>query len=920
MAQDYTDDYLGNELVTTPPPSSNTGSGKSGSSGGGGSSSKKKTTSTSTSNQTNIPIEAYTLDQVNAGRAKAGATPIQQSQIVDTHRSAVRSAVEKSRIETAQLMASQEQAKKQAEQNRADWDTWAKNTEIESNYYQSLNRIQDYKSDNGYDLVRYLRDNPNAEGVQTLKNAGFQNEDVNKAQIESLKTESLESFTDRYLAKNYKDKDYTESNLKDRKKLDNESYDEYYKRMATKDEVLRKATKAYTDKYGKGALALTGAARAGEIVVAPAFRALRPEVAIGDITKAEWAWTAIFGATTFIPATRGIAAEVRAGTSTGKAIQKIALAEIKAPFTMVTDPIGSTKSGLKSLGDIGETVVRTDKIPIEALEIRTSTVRIPVSKTGLGTTEAKELRSNVVTNVIKSDGTKATIKNTSVDLTPTALNKTSPAAVHASPDVRPFLEGAEIKTKYKPGTTIPMSAKEQGLFVAPNLHTRFTKSSAFGLSGGKSPIPGALIIRDEKILNTLQATDKIYIPKGSKVSVTEIESKLPVGINLPKPSQKLITRNMQNQKITLLVFGKPFTRAEIAQMKLIGAVDTVKNIFSPAYKLSKTGVSKEVDELAKTGNKIKTLEQDLKQAKLKNNKRQINRIENSLEDAKAKSRRLSDKIDTNYKSSRLNSVAIYTGDNYLVRSREDILRDNPTYARSSTNRSVTSERIGTTRNEQSGPDNRSSERVTKVTDNRTNYDNDRQPGNDRKITPDNRTPDNSKIREPDGRTPESEEGRTPDNRTPETRTFNESKGKFKPDIEMESKQSERTAKDRSNAVTWKQGIGYWIVYPDKSTEWSKDKPEGVREIPGPDKNKPNATIQVYKPQGKTKRIIEFDADMGIQDIKVRKSGNKIIDIRFKQDRNRMTSNPVKLRFKSEKRGKIYHTRVGKGEVISRRPL
>lgn len=907
MAQDYTDDYLGNELVTTPPPSSDTGSGKSGSSGGGGSSSKKKTTNTaSTQNQQNIPIEAYTLDQVNQGRAKAGVAPIQKSEIVERHRAAVKSAVEKSRIETEQLMAAQAQSKMQAEQNRTDWDRFAERTNTESNYYQALNRIQDYKSDNGYDLVRYLRDNPNTEGVKTLKNAGFKDDDVNKAQVESLKTESIESFTDRYLAKNYKGQGYTESELKDRKKRDNESYDEYYKRMTEKDAILREATKAYTDKYGKGALALTGAARVGEVVVAPAFRSLRPEVVIGDITKAEWAWTAIFGATTLVPATRGIAAEVRAGTSTGKAIGKITLAEIKAPFTMVANPVGSAKSGLKSLGDIGETVVRTDKIPIEALEIRTSTVRIPVKQTGLGTESAKTLRSDVVTNVIKSDGTKATIKDTALDLTPTALNKTSPAAVHASPDVRPFLEGAEIKVK--PG----MSQKEQGLFVAPTLHTRFTKSSAFGLSGGKSPIPGALIIRDKNILNQMQNTNKIY--RGT----TEIESKLATGTKLPKPSQILMTRDMQGNKLTLLVFGDKFSTREIAQMKILGAADTVKNIFSPAYKLSKTRVSKEVDELAKTGNKIKILEQDLKQAKLKNNKRQINRIENSLEDARAKSRRLSEKIDTNYKSSRINSVAIYTGDDYLVRSRNEILRDNPTYAKTTTNRESVSDRVSTSRIESRTPENRNVQETgrageNRIPENRADSSGSRQPIEDRRITPEGRTPENRETRIPDNRLPE--------NRTQEIMTGKELKGKGKlSDTGTKFKHSEHTAADRANAVTWKQGIGYWIVYPDKSIEWSKNKPEGVREISGPDKNKPNATIQVFKPQSKARRIVEFDADLGIQDIKVRKKGNRIVNIRFKQDRNRMTSNPVKLRFKSEKRGKIYHTRVGKGEVISRRPL
>jgi hypothetical protein len=128
-----------------------------------------------------------------------------------------------------------------------------------------------------------------------------------------------------------------------------------------------------------------------------------------------------------------------------------------------------------------------------------------------------------------------------------------------------------------------------------------------------------------------------------------------------------------------------------------------------------------------------------------------------------------------------------------------------------------------------------------------------------------------------------------------------------------------TSEDRANAVTWKQGIGYWIVFPDKSVDWSRTKPEGIKEVPGPDKNKPAATIQVYQPTRRGK-IQDFDADMGIQDVRVRKQGKRIISIGFKQDRGQRTNNPVRLGFKSTRQGKIYHTKIGKGEIISRRPL
>jgi hypothetical protein len=157
-----------------------------------------------------------------------------------------------------------------------------------------IDQLDEYKIGDGsnrhpyaYDIVSYLRDNPNAKSVDTLIKAGFNKEDIDKAQIESIKPISLEEFTADYLKKKYPDENYTESELKNRKKLDDESYDEYYQRLAKKDEILREATSAYVTKYGKGALAGTGIARVGEFVFSPS-RALRPEVTIRDISKEEW--------------------------------------------------------------------------------------------------------------------------------------------------------------------------------------------------------------------------------------------------------------------------------------------------------------------------------------------------------------------------------------------------------------------------------------------------------------------------------------------------------------------------------------------------------------------------------------------------------------------------------------------------------
>jgi myosin heavy subunit len=137
---------------------------------------------------------------------------------------------------------------------------------------------------------------------------------------------------------------------------------------------------------------------------------------------------------------------------------------------------------------------------------------------------------------------------------------------------------------------------------------------------------------------------------------------------------------------------------------------------------------------------------------------------------------------------------------------------------------------------------------------------------------------------------------------------------------VEVADKKRTAAELANAVTWKQGIGYWIVYPDNSAEFSRTKPDGVREVPGPDKNKPGATIQVYKPKPGG-RIRQTTGDMGIQDVTISRQGIKPVGIRFKGDRKQQTTNPVKFgKHKSIKKNHVYYTRIGRGDIISREPL
>jgi len=343
-------------------------------------------------------------------------------------------------------------------------------------------------------------------------------------------------------------------------------------------------------------------------------------------------------------------------------------------------------------------------------------------------------------------------------------------------------------------------------------------------------------------------------------------------------------------------------------MKLIGAGDTVKNIFKPAFKISKvTKSSKYVDDLSEVNTKIKVLEEKLKSARLTNKIKDIRRIEKRIEKRRSVARRLGDKIDDSYKPGRITPIAIYTGNTYLTRGRADIATNKPRRIGLEGRGMVLRGDTMLVRPEADIPDNRargepSQGKRIDITTKALEYD--------RPI----RRKEGIRIDAPYQIAKPTIRTNIPIDSKDESKKY---KGVY-PGKDMD-RITIHTETDMANAVTWKQGLGYWIVYPDKTTEFSISKPVGVKEVPGPDKNKPYATVQIYQPTRKGK-VTEFDADMGVQDIKVRKQGKRIVSIKFKSDRNQRTSNPVRLGYKSKKQGKIYHTKVSKGEVISRKPL
>ncbi len=287
-------------------------------------------------------------------------------------------------------------------------------------------------------------------------------------------------------------------------------------------------------------------------------------------------------------AARGLGAAARARAVAGAAKQ-VAIAEVKAPYTVIRHPLRT----LKTLADPIETIFRPSRVPLVATEIRTSTVRIPVKSFG-NVDEALRLRDAATLRAIKGENVTAQLGTTKLSLTRTSLQKVAgPVAVHTSPDIRPFLEGATIKT-----------GREGGLFVSPNVHTRFAAASAFG-DMPTDGIKGALLIRDPKVLQGLATSGKTF------KQTVEIEAKLKPGLKLGKASQLLFTRDAAGDKVVLAVFGEPFKAAEIARLKLVGTADIVKQLFIDPAKVGKVAKANivsydEVLDLRKRGQKLLT--------------------------------------------------------------------------------------------------------------------------------------------------------------------------------------------------------------------------------------------------------------------------------------------------------------------------
>ena len=133
-------------------------------------------------------------------------------------------------------------------------------------------------------------------------------------------------------------------------------------------------------------------------------------------------------------------------------------------------------------------------------------------------------------------------------------------------------------------------------------------------------------MRDDALLDALGGSNKIY---NNQV---EIEALLKAGVELPRPSQMLMTRaakadvsgimeaarqlraegkteeaaamvkkaellKKSGDKIVIAVIGKPFSPLEVAKLKLWGSLDNIRQIYTPPVQIKGVKIATKYDEL-----------------------------------------------------------------------------------------------------------------------------------------------------------------------------------------------------------------------------------------------------------------------------------------------------------------------------------
>ncbi|MGH7774641.1 MAG: hypothetical protein ACREQA_20650 [Candidatus Binatia bacterium] len=390
---------------------------------------------------------------------------------------------------------------------------------------------------------------------------------------------------------------------------------------------------------------------------------------------------------TFIPVVGQVSALRRAGTTLPRIVQQVAVAEAKAPFQAIRHPLTSAKATIDPL----LTFVDPRRIPTATMETRAhtirfeaqpklfeasqSSVRIPKAELeGINPFGVKAASDIVALRAIRGETAEAALPTGArIQLTTPALQRiTGPAAFNNTPDIRNWIVG----------TTIQPGKEKKGLFVAPQMMTRFIKSTATGvmpelttdaktaIALGKlpdKPIQGTVLIRDPKLLDKLKGSGKLY--EGA----AEVEQTLPPGTVVPPPSQFLITRAGDGTPAMVAVIGKPLTPVQIARLKLVGPSETVAAIFRKPGKFERAPEAVEFNRAQNISKRAESLALEAQEAKKAGNTARANELFQEANEEGARAARLFERAQLRSGErfvSGIKPAALYFGDQDINKALE----------------------------------------------------------------------------------------------------------------------------------------------------------------------------------------------------------------------------------------------------------
>lgn len=324
-----------------------------------------------------------------------------------------------------------------------------------------------------------------------------------------------------------------------------------------------------------------GATLAAEMIVPGVYTARH----WSELSAGQKAFSIALDAVSIVPyvgaAGRGAKGVVAAGRTArlagaAKGVAAEAVAQVRAPVTMVLHPVQTVKGTVSAGRDLVENLVHLQKVPEAVITTTNSTVRIPVS--ALKTEADANAVRNTLVNTLKRTGGDVKIAYNGQEFTVSRsalMKEVGGGLAHATPTGEALAEG--LKVAAKPG----MPLAEQGLFLSHEPLPRFATQSAFGATGTKPTI----LIVSKDIAKDAISTEKIYRSPVGRVA--ELESKFPVGYQVPKPSQRLFTRiGPERVKVDILLVDKKLSAAQVAKLKALAVVEDLKAPFKPAMVIS----------------------------------------------------------------------------------------------------------------------------------------------------------------------------------------------------------------------------------------------------------------------------------------------------------------------------------------------